>query len=216
MLSLFPSPQVAQTLKRQTNIRGRFAMNKTLACAVAVGFAALSLFVSPRVSLAVGAFIFDSKTQPKTVVLNKDPKTKDAKGKPSVPFNHENHATKNYAADLKSVMGCAECHHTDQPKSSLKGVLKTSERDEMLTAALLEKADAKPVKDCRSCHAQEGDKPASLAANPEVTYPEESDAITLTNEEAFHRNCITCHEAVKKAKADAKAPTTCAQCHSGQ
>lgn len=191
-------------------------MKKLFACAVASAFVALSLLTSPRVSLAVGALIFDSKTQPKTVALNADAKTKDPKGKPAVPFNHENHATKNYSADLKSVMSCAECHHTDQPKSALTGVLKTSERDETLTAALLEKPDAKPVKSCRSCHAQEGDKPASLAAIPEVTYPDESDAITLTNEEAFHHNCITCHEAVKKTKADTKAPTTCAQCHTGQ
>jgi hypothetical protein len=187
-----------------------------LSCAAVTAFVALSLLTNARVSSALGTLVFDGKTQPKTVALNKDPKSKDPKGKPAVPFNHENHATKNYAADMKSVMGCTECHHTDQPKSALKGVLKTSERDEALTAALLEKADAKPVKDCRSCHAQEGDKPASLAANPEVTYPEESDPITMTNEEAYHRNCITCHDAVKKIKADTKAPTTCAQCHNGQ
>jgi hypothetical protein len=203
-------------MKQQIISRRDFDMKKTLACAAAIAFVLLSLFTSPRVSLAVGSLLFDGKTQPKTVVLNKDAKTKDPKGRPSVTFSHENHATKNYSADLKSVMGCVECHHTDQPKSALTGVLKTSERDEVLTAALLEKADAKPVKDCRSCHAQEGAKPASLAANPEVTYPDESDAITLTNEEAFHHNCNTCHEAVKKIKADTKAPTTCAQCHNGQ
>jgi cytochrome c553 len=192
------------------------AMKRTLSCAAVALCVALALLTNARVSSALGALVFDGKTQPKTVVLNKDPKTKDPKGKPAVPFNHENHATKPYAADLKSVMSCAECHHTDQPKSALTGVLKTSERDEALTAALLEKPDAKPVKDCRSCHAREGDKPAGLAANPEVTYPEESDAITMTNEEAYHRNCITCHDAVKKIKADTKAPTTCAQCHGGQ
>ena len=190
-------------------------MKTLLVCAAAISFVALSFIASPRPSLAVGALLFDSKTQPKDVVLNKDPKTTDPKGKPSVPFSHENHATKNYNVDLKSVMSCAECHHTDQPKSALKNGLKTSERDEVLTAALLEKADAKPVKTCRSCHAQEGAKPASLAAIPEFTPPDESDAITLTNAEAFHRNCITCHESVKKTKADTKAPTTCAQCHNG-
>jgi cytochrome c553 len=190
-------------------------MKTLLVCATAISFVALSFFVSPRTSLAVSALLFDSKTQPKDMVLNKAPKSKDPKGKPSVPFSHENHATKNYSADLKSVMSCAECHHTDQPKSALKNGLKTSERDEVLTAALLEKADAKPVKSCRSCHAQEGEKPASLAAIPEFTPPDESDAITLTNMEAFHRNCITCHESVKKVKADTKAPVTCAQCHNG-
>ncbi|MDT7603426.1 MAG: hypothetical protein QOF61_1423 [Acidobacteriota bacterium] len=190
-------------------------MKTLLVCAAAISFVSVSFFATPRTSLASGALVFDGKAQPKDVVLNKSPKTTDPKGKPSVPFSHENHATKNYSADLKSVMGCAECHHTDQPKASLKGGLKTTERDEVLTAALLEKPDAKPVKSCASCHAQEGVKPASLAANPEFTPPDESDAITLTNEEAYHRNCITCHEAVKKTKAATTAPTTCAQCHKG-
>ena len=190
-------------------------MKTALVCLAAALFAACTYVSNPHAARNVFT-LFDSKTQPKDVVLNKSPKTNDPKGKPGVPFSHENHATKNYSADLKSVMGCVECHHTDQPKSALKGVLKTSERDEVLTAAVLAKADAAPVKDCRSCHAQEGEKPASLAANPDVTYPDESDAITMTNEEAYHRNCITCHESVKKIKADTKAPTTCAQCHSGQ
>jgi cytochrome c553 len=190
-------------------------MKTLLVCAATISFVVVSFFATPRTSLAFGSLVFDGKVQPKDVVLNKSPKTNDPKGKPPVPFSHENHATKNYSADLKSVMSCAECHHTDQPKSALKGGLKTSERDETLTAALLEKPDAKPVKSCASCHAQEGSKPASLAANPEFTPPDESDAITLTNEEAFHRNCITCHEAVKKTKADTSAPTTCAQCHKG-
>ncbi|MFL6228089.1 MAG: cytochrome c3 family protein [Pyrinomonadaceae bacterium] len=190
-------------------------MKTLLVCAAALGFVAVSFFVSPRASLASGSFAFDGTKQPKDVVLNKDPKTNDPKGKPTVSFSHENHATKNYSPDLKSVMGCVECHHTDQPKSALKGVLKTSERDEVLTAASLEKPDAKPVKTCRSCHAQEGTKPASLAAIPEVTEPDDTDPITLTNTEAYHINCIKCHEAVKKTKADTKAPTTCAQCHNG-
>jgi cytochrome c553 len=190
-------------------------MKALLVCVAATLFVAVTFIASPRASLATVA-LFDGKVQPKDVVLNKSPKTKDPKGKPSIAFSHENHATKNYSADMKSVMSCAECHHTDQPKSALKGVLKTSGRDEVLTAAVLAKADAAPVKDCRSCHAQESEKPASIAAIPEVTYPDESDATTMTNEEAYHRNCITCHESVKKIKADTKAPTTCAQCHNGQ
>jgi nitrate reductase cytochrome c-type subunit len=191
-------------------------MKTLLACGAASLLVALSLSGGTRTALAVGALLFDGKAQPKEVVLNKSPKTAKSPDKNPVPFSHENHATKNYAADMKSVMGCAECHHTDQPKSALKGVLKTSERDELLTAALLEKPDAKPVKSCASCHAQEGAKPAGLAAIPQVTYPDESDPTTLTNEEAFHRNCITCHESVKKAKADTKAPTTCAACHAAK
>lgn len=191
-------------------------MKALILFAAAAGYLALSLLVNPHASYANGALFFDGKAQPKDVVLNKSPKTKDAKGKPSVAFSHLNHATKNYSADLKSVVGCAECHHTDQPKSALTGVLKTSEREEVLTAALLEKADAKPVKSCLSCHAQEGEKPVGLAAIPEVTEPDDSDPTTLTNENAYHLNCIKCHTAVKKLKAATTAPTTCAQCHNGK
>src|ERR687885_2458960 len=145
-------------------------MKALLVLFAATLFAACTFVANPRATRDA-LTLFDSKEQPKDVVLNKNPKTNDPKGKPSVPFSHENHATKNYSADLKSVLGCAECHHTDQPKSALTGVLKTSERDEVLTAATLAKPDAKPVKSCASCHAQEGAKPASLPENPVVTEP---------------------------------------------
>ena len=76
----------------------------------------------------------ESKTQPKEVTLGKDSQS-DKYGE--VPFNHENHATKNYSVDGKSAIACTECHHTDQPASALKPPLKTSERDVVLTTALL-------------------------------------------------------------------------------
>src|SRR2546429_5452247 len=85
----------------------------------------------------------ESKTQPKEVTLDKDSQS-DKYGE--VPFNHENHATKNYSVDGKSAIACIECHHTDQPASALKPPLKTSERDAVLTAALLQSADSKAVK----------------------------------------------------------------------
>src|SRR5229473_2942455 len=89
----------------------------------------------------------ESKTQPKEVVLDKDSQS-DKYGE--VPFNHENHSTKNYSVDGKSAIACIECHHTDQPASALKPPLKTSERDAVLTAALLQSADSKAVKTCRT------------------------------------------------------------------
>lgn len=182
-------------------------------CATAT-FAALALFGYTGSSSA--ALLFDGKEQPKAILLNKTPKTTKSPDKNRVPFDHVTHSTKPYSADMKSIIGCVECHHTDQPKSALKGVLKTSERDEVLTTESLAKASAKPVKSCASCHAQEGTKPASLAENPSVTYPDDPDPVTLTNEEAYHRNCITCHESAKKINAATKAPTACAQCHSMQ
>jgi Class III cytochrome C family len=186
-------------------------MKLLIVIAAAAAFAALSVLgVAPR-----SAHLRDSKTQPKHVVLNKNPKTAKSPDKELTPFNHETHTLRNYSPDMKSRLACAECHHTDQPKAALKGVLKTSEREEALTAAVLEKPDAKPVKSCASCHAQPDDKPPGWAENPKVTY-EDGDEVVLTREEAYHRNCNVCHEAVKKLKADTKAPTACAQCHSGK
>ena len=73
----------------------------------------------------------ESKTQPKELVLSKDSQS-DKYGE--VPFNHENHATKMYSVDGKSVLSCVECHHTDQPATALVAPLKTSERDVALTS----------------------------------------------------------------------------------
>jgi mono/diheme cytochrome c family protein len=58
-------------------------------------------------------------------------------------------------------------------------------------------------------------KPAGLAENPKVTY-DDGDEVVLTGEEAYHRNCITCHEAARKTKAATLAPIKCADCHSGK
>jgi hypothetical protein len=150
-----------------------------------------------------------SRVQPKEVVLSKD--SKDPKGKP-VLLTHEAHATKNYSEDGRSVIGCTVCHHTDQPKMMLSGVLKTSERDVVLTATTLA---AKPVASCRACHERTGQTPARWPAIPTVKYPEDDDPVAITNDEAYHRNCNTCHEAVKKRNPTTKAPTTCAACHNG-
>ena len=185
----------------------------TLAAA-ALGLVALaSSHVAP--AAANFALLRDSKTQPKHVVLNKNAKTTDAKGKPVVPFNHETHSLKNYSADLKSVPACTECHHTDAPKSALKAPYVTTEREEVLTAAVLAKPDAKPVKSCASCHAQAGTKPTGW---PEiVTFTRANgDEVELTNENAYHINCIECHESVKKVKAATTAPIKCAECHNGK
>ena len=169
------------------------------------GCAALA-FVSPHASA-----IIKSKVEPKEVILSKD--SKDPKAK-AVLLTHDNHATKNYSEDGKSVIACTVCHHTDQPKAGLSGVLKTSEREAVLTSALLKDAAAADVKTCRECHAQEGAKPALWPEIPKVEYPDEGEVV-LNNQEAYHRNCNTCHETVKKRDAATKAPTTCAGCHNG-
>src|SRR5437016_5194526 len=130
----------------------------------------------------------ESKTQPKEVTLDNDSQS-DKYGE--VPFNHENHATKNYSVDGKSPIACVECHHTDQPATALQAPLKTSERAVALTAKLLEAADTKPVKTCRACHLQAGDDSAPI---PTVTYPGKTAPTKLTNEVAYHTNCNICHD----------------------
>jgi cytochrome c553 len=153
----------------------------------------------------------ESKVQPKEVVLGKDSQS-DKFGE--VPFNHDNHATKNYSIDGKSVLACVECHHTDQPTSGLKAPLKTGERDVALTAALLAAADAKPVKSCRACHLQAGDDSAPL---PTITYPDKPAPTRLNNENAYHLNCNLCHDKAIAARPALKGKVPgsndCLPCH---
>ncbi|HYX40852.1 MAG TPA: hypothetical protein VE821_04105, partial [Pyrinomonadaceae bacterium] len=125
-----------------------------------------------------------SRVQPKTTVLGKD--AVQPPGNPVKPenFTHEAHTTLKYSMDGTKLIGCAECHHTDQPASALTGVLKTSYRDVMLTTATLAVPNAKPVFSCRACHAQEGKKPDICDATlggvsyffcpniPKVKYPD--------------------------------------------
>jgi hypothetical protein len=146
------------------------------------------------------AYAQESKTQPKEVVLSKDSQS-DKYGE--VPFNHENHAVKNYNPAGTAPLACVECHHTDQPPASLKAPLKTSERAVVLTAAALEAADAKGVKKCRACHLQAGaDKPTPTKLNNEV---------------AYHLNCNICHDRAIAARPALKGKVPgsndCVPCH---
>ena len=153
----------------------------------------------------------ESKTQPKQVVLAKDSQS-DKYGE--VPFDHETHSTKNYNPEGTAVLACTECHHTDQPAAALKPPLKTSERDVVLTAALLQAADSKPVKGCRTCHLQAGDDSATI---PTVTYPGKTAATKLTNEVAYHTNCNLCHDKAIAARPALKGKVPgsndCVPCH---
>lgn len=153
----------------------------------------------------------ESKTQPKEVVLDKDSQS-DKYGE--VSFNHENHTTKNYNPEGTAVLPCTECHHTDQPAAALKAPLKTSERDVALTAAVLQAADAKPVKTCRACHLQAGDDSATI---PSVTYPGKTAPTKLTNEVAYHMNCNLCHDKALAARPALKGKVPgsndCVPCH---
>src|SRR6266550_7767998 len=96
----------------------------------------------------------ESKEQPKKVKLGID-SLDDKWGE--VSFDHETHSLKSYNPDGKTVTSCVFCHHTDQPKESLKPPLVTSERTVALTADVLKDPAAPPVKICRACHLQAGD-----------------------------------------------------------
>ena len=129
----------------------------------------------------------------KTFTLAKDSQSEYGE----VAFNHENHAFKMYSPDGKSVMGCVECHHTDQPKSALKPPDVTSERDVTLTLAIY-KSSPQKVNDCRACHFQDGNVPDGK------TMPA-ANGKDMTNELAYHINCNGCHDAAFKARPELKS-----------
>jgi len=153
----------------------------------------------------------ESKDQPKKVKLDTD-SLDDKWGE--VAFDHETHSIKSYNPDGKTVTSCVFCHHTDQPKESLKAPLTTSERTVALTADLLKDAAAAPVKGCRTCHLQAGDESAKL---PVVT--KDGKQMKMDNENAYHINCFECHDAAIKAKPElaqkisGSDPKGCAKCH---
>jgi hypothetical protein len=186
-------------------------MKLLIVLATAGLYLALLFFGGPASGIATSTQEQSSKVQPKEVVLAKDSQS-DKYGE--VAFSHTNHATKNYSVDGKSVIACVECHHTDQPKANLKPPLSTSERDVVLTAAVLDDPKSAPVKTCRACHLQAGDDSKPL---PTVMYPGQTTPVKLNNEIAYHNNCNTCHDAAIKARPDLKGkiPGTndCAKCH---
>ncbi|HEY0408403.1 MAG TPA: cytochrome c3 family protein [Pyrinomonadaceae bacterium] len=164
----------------------------------------------------------ESLTQPsKPFILAKDSESKDGEMKKEAAFDHAKHSTDpKYSVDGKMVMGCAECHHTDQPKAPAgQEYLKKFERKEMLTAAVLEKSK-QPVKSCRACHLQASAEATDDYPPDSITYSKESGKAStkdkIVNEEAYHLNCNTCHDQAMKNKSratPAKAPSACADCH---
>jgi hypothetical protein len=159
----------------------------------------------------------ESATQPdKPIILAKDSDDpKSGELKPEAAFDHVKHSTLPlYGPDGKAVAACVDCHHTDQPSSTV-GFLKKFERKEALTAAQLT-ASKEPVKSCRACHFQPSAEETDEYPPASVTYPAElkrPPSGKLTNDIAYHLNCNTCHEAAKKRDAKIKAPVTCDDCH---
>jgi hypothetical protein len=186
-------------------------MKRSLSILVIFGFLLVGLTILGRSWRGASAADDGKKEQPKEVVLAKDSQS-DKYGE--VAFNHESHSTKPYSPDGKSVIGCVECHHTDQPAGALKAPLKTSERKVVLTAESLKAADAPGVKSCRTCHLQSGDESGTI---PSVTYEGKPAPTKLTNEIAYHTNCNVCHDAALAARPELKGKVfgtnDCAKCH---
>ena len=153
----------------------------------------------------------ESKEQPKKVKLDSD-SLDDKWGE--VAFDHETHSVRKYNPEGASVTPCTFCHHTDQPKNSLKAPLITSERSVALTVDILKEAAATPVKTCRACHLQAGDDSKEL---PVIT--KDGKRVKVDNENAYHLNCFECHDAAIKAKPELAAkisgsdPKGCVKCH---
>ena len=155
------------------------------------------------------------KSIPKDFILGKDSQSEYGE----VPFDHDTHAFKPYSPDGKAVLGCVECHHTDQPKSALKPPLVTAERDVVLTMDVW-RASTQKVKGCRECHFQRGNIPEG-ATMPTGSVMERGKQVTkdLDNELAYHINCNTCHDAAAKVRPEVKSragfatSTDCKTCH---
>lgn len=128
------------------------------------------------------------KKIPKEFTLGKDSLSEYGE----VPFDHDTHAFGKYNPEGTAVVGCVECHHTDQPKSAMKPPLVTSERDVVLTMATYQ-ASSQKVSNCRSCHFQDGNIPDGKEM-PTLNGKD------LNNEYSYHVNCNTCHDAAFKAR----------------
>jgi hypothetical protein len=158
-----------------------------------------------------------SKTEPaKPIILAKDSlDDKNGELKKEAAFDHTKHSTDpQYSIDGKTVVACVECHHTDQPKAPAgQEYLKEFERKEVLTKENLSKEG--DVKTCRACHFQAATEPTEKYPPDSISYPKGSGKSAtkdkITNEEAYHLNCNSCHDAARKRTP--KSPSACADCH---
>ena len=138
-----------------------------------------------------------------------------------VKFSHTDHITKNRSINGTKPIACVDCHHTAQPASEvvkhpLHKTAWPADRTTTLTAELLEKDPiAPPVNACTECHARTGTKPKLLPELPKIKVEGVAEPITLDNQQAFHRNCNSCHDEVAKTGRATTGPTAkkCVACH---
>jgi hypothetical protein len=213
-----PTPAVSDTPKQPA------AANTPNANTAAAATPAAASSTNPHAVDIDGKAIPDQSTAEPTkpIILAKD--SEDAKNgemKKEAAFDHAKHSTDaSYSVDGKAAVGCAECHHTDQPKAPAgQEYLKKLERTEMLTSEGLKKS-TQAVKSCRVCHFQASAEPTDEYPPDSITYAKGSGKAAtkdkILNDEAYHLNCNTCHDQALKNKTrakPAKAPAACADCH---
>src|SRR5713226_1602841 len=164
-----------------------------------------------------------SATQPgKPIILSKDiHDEKYGEMKPEAAFDHAKHNTDvMHTLDGKTLTNCVYCHHTEQPSASGgETYLKTFKRTAVLSPEQLD-SSKEPVKSCRACHFQKSTPATDEFPPKSVSYPRElakrlgmRESGDLTNDNAYHIRCISCHDAATKRDATLKAPTGCPDCH---
>lgn len=137
-----------------------------------------------------------------------------------VAFSHVNHVTKNRNLEGTGPSSCIECHHTAQPaaEAAKHPPLKTAwpaDRTTTLTMELVGKDPNAVGAVCRDCHARSDAKPKLLPENPQIKFGVGTELVTLTNQQAYHRNCAGCHDEIVKTRTDVSPPTSkkCTACH---
>ena len=174
------------------------------------------LLVTSVTSITFDVSAQDGKKPPEAIILSKEAKLGQ------VTFSHINHITKNRSADGTKPIDCVECHHTAQPASEVvkhppHKTAWPADRTTTLAADLLEKDPNALGAVCRDCHARTDTKPKLLPEIPQVKFEGGVEPTIMTNQQAFHRNCGSCHDAAVKARPDlAPPPPTskkCVACH---
>jgi len=174
------------------------------------------LLVSTTSNVAPGVSAQDAKKPPEVITLGTDAKLG------AVKFNHLEHITKNRSADGKKQIECVACHHTAQPlaeavKHPPHKTVWPADRTTTLTMELIEKEPTALGAACRDCHARTETKPKLLPDIPKVKFEGSEEPTIMTNQQAFHRNCGSCHDDALKARPDLAPPPPgskkCLACH---
>jgi len=177
------------------------------------------LIVAVALSSGISSLSFDVSAQDAKKPQDTYTLATEAKLGP-VAFSHLNHVTKNRNLEGTGPSTCVECHHTAQPaaEAAKHPPLKTAwpaDRESTLTAEVLAKDPNAFGALCRDCHARADAKPKLLPENPQIKFTVGTELVTLTNQQAYHRNCAGCHDEIVKTRTDVTPPTSkkCTACH---